>query len=284
MKNALLTIAVCAIASAVAFGQNSARPGSIWPSLEKGWQRSYLSPEAPWQTRTLDFHKNGKALTMIVEIPPNDRIRLFHINREICNTSITEVGRDLKADVLGDKISPVCRKIAKQLYAVRGIAKLMFRPYDVHVEIGDAFTWKEVEPKVIATLRDVGLGLKQHIAVVALRNEAKQIPVTIKKSENACFRSFSTRRLISHYEISSWSHPFTTYGDERSDDLSRLGPIGTELARKVTAIEGVSEIFITPYKVDVLIGDAYSWAAIQPQVVAVIQNEIAKHDPSIILR
>jgi hypothetical protein len=284
MKNALVTIVICAIASAMASGQYSARSGSIGVSPELGWQRIVPTQEAPWQTRTLDFRKNGNALTMIVEVPPNDRIRLFHVNREICNMCITEVGRDLEAGGIGGKLSSVCRKVAKQLYAVNGVNKLSFRPYSVDVEIGDAFTWKEVEPKVIATLRDVGLSLKQHVAVIAVRNEAKQIPVMVKKSENACFRSFSTRRLISHHEISNWNHPFTTYGGELSDELKRLGPIGVALARKVTAIEGVTEIFITPYKVDVLIGDAYSWAAIQPQIVAVIQNEIAKYDPSIILR
>ena len=116
MKKTLPFLMVCLIASAMAIGQHF---------------------EASGPSRTLSLHENGKALKMVVEVPPNDRVRLFHVNREICAVHIAMVYRDLKSH---DRIGPVCRKIARKLYAVNGITDLTFTPYDVQVEIGDAFT------------------------------------------------------------------------------------------------------------------------------------------------
>lgn len=241
---------------------------------ESEWSRT---PSRPWVTKALDLSKNSKKLRMVVDIPPNDRIRVFHLDRKICNSYISEIGPDLKSKLYLGDAGPISRTIAKRLYVINGITRLTFSPYEVDVEIGKAFSWKEIEAKVVRILRDVALGINRHVVSVSVSKSAKNVPIFVEKTQNISYRSFNTRHLLSNTKISMWDHPFTTYKGELDDELVELGPLGASLARKLVSIEGVKEIFIKPYEVNVIIGDAFTWESIQPQVVAVLQSEIAKH-------
>lgn len=233
-----------------------------------------------WTTKTIDLSKGKAQLRMVVDVPPNDRIRAFHVNRTICDERITEIDRDLNSMSIMAEPGPVSRDIAKRLYAISGIVSLTFEPYSVTVEIGKAFTWQEIEPKVIATLRHVSLALKRDQVTVNVTRAGRAVTVMVSKAPNPLFRSFSTRQLISKAEISNWAHPFSPYMGKRNEELRKMGLLGATLAEKLTSIEGVNEVFVTPYEVSVTIGGAFTWAEIQPSVVAILQNEIARHKSS----
>lgn len=92
----------------------------------------------------------------VIEVVPNDRIRVYHTRGKMSRSTIMLL-------TLGDKLGkanrdlaeagPIAREIVRRLFDIRGIERLALRAYSADVSIGRAFTWEEIEPQILAVLK-----------------------------------------------------------------------------------------------------------------------------------
>lgn len=217
-------------------------------------------------------------LRLIPESVPNDRIRVYHINRTVSGTSIASITRGNRA--YDTAIGPIGRAIAGELLAVDGVTEVTLRPYSVSIEIAEAFEWTEVEGKVLATLRRIASRIQPRPAVtgspVAIRPNIK-----VEKAPNPYYRSYHTRYVLSKTDIQIWEAPFTTHNGELGDDYASLGQTGRRVVRQILAIDGVERIYIRPYMISVSIGQAYPWASIETQIIEILRR-VAPQSPNLL--
>ncbi|MFA6437183.1 MAG: hypothetical protein WC242_03395 [Candidatus Paceibacterota bacterium] len=83
--------------------------------------------------------------------------------------------------------------------------------------------------------------------------------------------SFGVSERISDDSLNEFFGPLRPTSDPY---LKRIGEQGARVVRALMAINGVTEVGIRPYELEVTIGSAFSWHEIIPQVLRVIKREV----------
>jgi len=97
----------------------------------------------------LESGKNSSGNVVLIETHPNPRRRSFHTNREVSQTYLKMFDRPLlgyESDLR--MVGTLGEKIIRDIFRIPGVTKINIQPYEICVEIGKAFSWDDIEPKV----------------------------------------------------------------------------------------------------------------------------------------
>ncbi|MCI0542236.1 NifU N-terminal domain-containing protein [bacterium] len=95
------------------------------------------------------------------------------------------------------------------------------------------------------------------------------IRITTRPGHDSC-RDYHTTVEISKHQIKHFQRPF--HFDKETASLGEIGETGTTLVKSVCAIDGVVEVFISPYDLTVEIGRAFNWEEIEPAVIRAVKR------------
>lgn len=106
---------------------------------------------------------------------------------------------------------------------------------------------------------------------------SKTAKITIQDWPNAQIRSYQPDQTLStmrHLVDFQW--PL-----DRTRDYLKIGPLGRKLVSTLFRIPGVCSVNLEPNKVDVEIGNAFSWSKLEPQVLEVMGNVLLRGNATI---
>ena len=113
-----------------------------------------------------------------------------------------------------------------------------------------------------------------------IENKEKRIQPRIKirklTGAEANSRIFYTTTEISQTQIENFWRPLR---DSSSEYLKKVGPVGTELLKKILALQGVEEVWIHPYEIFVIIGEAFDWEDIEPRIIEFLKKTFVETKP-----
>jgi hypothetical protein len=196
-----------------------------------------------------------KQLTVTVEIVPNEQIRVFHFDIRVSDDSIARF--DHPVDKLSEdfkRIGPVDQKLVVALMGIDGVVRTVFLPRGLHVEIGKAFCWHDVEKQVLRVIKDVVLRGK---STVRLRRKPESLKILSETTLNPRTRVFNANKQLSQYVI-------TNFIDESAHeqirlDEKRIGPVGLFIVSCLVDVPTVSGIFLEPYELSVTLKEGHAW-------------------------
>lgn len=148
---------------------------------------------------------------------------------------------------------------------------VQFNLYDesLNVEIGRAFAWEEIEPKVVESIQ--AASLKRAPNQLILSASPNNAPEIAAERVTARMRRFHTRRKISEIYI---KHFFAALIREHRNSNPEIGPTGTTVIKAVAGITPVSEVSIEKYSLDVILS-RHRWTQnLQNQVVEAIRASL----------
>ena len=91
-----------------------------------------------------------KSVKVTVEHVPNAEVRIFHVNRKICNKSI--VHKEGISELMSEtrEIGEVGTQILQQMFQqVDGLEEVFVKYYSVSIKISRMFDWQKIEMQVI---------------------------------------------------------------------------------------------------------------------------------------
>lgn len=96
---------------------------------------------------------------LIIKSFPNKHIREYSLDVEICDARRETFYRPLRAsseDPL-NRVGKVGKPMVKNIMSVPGVTEVSIEPYQLRVEIAEAFKWSDIEPLIIeAIARETG--------------------------------------------------------------------------------------------------------------------------------
>jgi hypothetical protein len=103
--------------------------------------------------------------------------------------------------------------------------------------------------------------------------EVKMVLKIIRDLFGRTMRRYHVNTTISESHIEHFQAPLRESSEEY---LEKLGPIGDALVRELFSIHGVSEVFIRPYEISVIIGEAFEWEDIDPALIEALRRAFGK--------
>ena len=98
--------------------------------------------------------------------------------------------------------------------------------------------------------------------------------IVIEQCPNPHFQEFHCTALLSEARRQEFKRPLR---DSSEKYLKLLGEKGAGLIHTLFGIAGVAEVFISPYEITVVKGEAFDWKDIQPETLEALKAVFAAH-------
>ncbi len=174
-----------------------------------------------------------------------------------------------------DKIGPTGRQVIEALFQVDGISNAYLDVKKVTIQIGMAFTWAQIEPRILQILAQ---------AVLVGKVDKKPQPTTaavklvITPGPVKRITVFHSNRSLVDCQIMTLEAPtFSPVGGPLATALGELGPLGERLIKRLKTLPGLDSISISPYEVHIELDAVHPWSqATRNAVLNMIRDTIAE--------
>ncbi len=187
--------------------------------------------------------------------------RHYGLGQRISALEMAMFHRPLDRDSDYYLIGTMGQTIVTRLLQIPGVTELLLDSNGVDILIGDAFSWGEVEPRVLKTLQDT-LSIKRSSHRRYRESAVTKIVVVSDPDEG--IETFHFNRLLSTSPISSKEYSLglaAKITDER----------GLYIARRICELEGVDAIRLLPYQITIVLQSDHRWS---PQLRRRVKNRI----------
>ena len=164
--------------------------------------------------------------------------------------------------------------VVNSLLDVDGVSSVGIRTDRIEVGIGRAFTWRLIQPEVLATLRTI---LLEGGSYQSSGREVAPFKIVNERCPNSRAEVFHfNRRLEMTVGLLSLQPGLPIPRLER--DMGVLGLKAKGLVREFVEIKGASWVAVQPYAIRLILFDERGWKEVRPLVLEAICSAFGERD------
>lgn len=94
---------------------------------------------------------------IVVETLPNLAFRNYHVNKEVSKAYLETFYRPIRStsEPHLKEVGPMARRIVETILAIPGVVEVGMHPYKIHVQVGNAFSWEDIDPQITKVLKRI---------------------------------------------------------------------------------------------------------------------------------
>lgn len=165
-------------------------------------------------------------------------------------------------------------RLVNSLLDVDGVSSVGIRHDRIEVAIGRAYSWRSIQPEVLAVLRTI---LLEGGSYQSSGRETASLLIVNERCKNQRAEVFHfNRKLEMETGLLVIDPAISRPRLER--EMGTLGLKAKRLARKFVGIEGVSWIAVQPYAIRLVLSDEKKWEEVRPQALEAICDAFGERD------
>ena len=101
----------------------------------------------------------------------------------------------------------------------------------------------------------------------------ERIKVLVERTLNPNLREYHVKARISTTHIDMFYFPL---GSDSAEDLANVGPVGKSIVEHLNTLDGIEQVFITPYSITVSKCAAYDWKDIETDILFSLEQALGQ--------